>query len=152
MSSNLVNLIVKIITWVLMGLSVVMAVVFFFRISKATPEQEAFVAEPYIVWAYILFGIAAFLSIIFPIVNFALNPKNAVKALFGIAALGLVFLIGYFMSDTTPIITAVSATNPDFSDPSVLRFADTGIIATYILFGIAVLSLLLTGVRSLIKF
>lgn len=152
MSNNLVNLIVKIITWVLMGLSVVVALVFFFRISKASPEQEALVAEPYIVWAYILFGIAAFLSIIFPIIFFILNPRNAVKALLGIAAVGLVFVVGYFMADTTPIITAVSATNPDFSDASVLRFADTGIIATYILFGIAVLSLLFTGVRSLIKY
>lgn len=152
MSNNLVNSLVKFFIWGLMGVSVIVALVFFFRISNADPSQEATIAESFILWAVILLGIAALLSIIFPIIHFAANPKNATKAILGLAAVGLVFLVGYLMADTTPIVTAVSATNLDFSDPSVLRLADTGIIATYILFGVAVLSLLFTGVRSLTKY
>ncbi|PKP36540.1 MAG: hypothetical protein CVT98_07620 [Bacteroidetes bacterium HGW-Bacteroidetes-15] len=151
MSNNLVNLLVKIFTWGLMGVSVIVALIFFFRISGAEPSQEANIAESFILWAVILLGIAVVISLAFPLIFFAMNPKNATKALLGLAAVGLVFIVGYFMADTTPIVTAVSDTNLDFSDPSVLRFADTGIIATYILFGVAVLALLFTGVRSLTK-
>lgn len=132
-----------------MGVSVIVALVYFFRISGAEAEQEIVVAEPYILWALILLGLTVFLAILFPIINIVLNPKNAVKALLGLITIGVVFLIGYLGSDTTPIESAVS--NPDFSDPAVLRFADTGIIATYILLAVAILSLIFTGVRSLIK-
>ncbi len=149
MSNKLIELLVKIFSWTLMGVSVIVALVYFFRISGAEAEQEIVVAEPYILWALILLGLTAFLAILFPIINIVLNPKNAVKALLGLITIGVVFLIGYLGSDTTPIESAVS--NPDFSDPAVLRFADTGIIATYILLGVAILSLIFTGVRSLIK-
>ncbi|MFP4556527.1 MAG: hypothetical protein ACLFNU_06630 [Bacteroidales bacterium] len=149
MSNKLIELLVKIFSWTLMGVSIIVALVYFFRISGAEAEQEMVVAEPYILWALILLGLTAFLAIIFPIIYFVLNPRNAVKALVGLLGLGLVFLIGYLSSDTSPIDSAVS--NPDFSDPAVLRFADTGIIATYILLGFAILSLIFTGVRSIIK-
>ncbi|MFO8020847.1 MAG: hypothetical protein R6U65_00165 [Perlabentimonas sp.] len=149
MSNKLIELLVKIFSWTLMGVSVIVALVYFFRISGAEAEQEIVVAEPYILWALILLGLTAFLAILFPIINIVLNPKNAVKALLGLITIGVVFLIGYLGSDTTPIESAVS--NPDFSDPAVLRFADTGIIATYILLGVAILSLIFTGIRSLIK-
>jgi len=140
MSNNQISLTIKVLSWVIMGLSVIIALLFF---SNVVTE------ELMIMWAYLLVGIAALLSIIFPVIFFALNPKNAVKALVGLVGLGVVFLLGYLMADTTAIVTATSALNSDFSDPSVLRFADTGIIATYLLFGVAVVSLLFTGVRSI---
>jgi hypothetical protein len=142
MSNSLVNLLVKILSWGIMGISILIALLFFANVVNE---------ELFILWAYLLVAIAAAAAIIFPIIFFASNPKNAVKALVGLGALGLVFLVGYLMADTTTIVTATSANEPAFSDPSVLRFADTGIISTYILFGIAVLSLLLTGIRSITK-
>jgi hypothetical protein len=152
MSNSLVNLIVKIFSWGIMGISIIVAVVFFFRVSGAEGDSAKMViAESFILWSVILLAVAALLSVLFPLVQFILNPKNAGKALVGLVALGLVFLVGYLMADTTPIVTATSAAESDFSDPSVLRFADTGIISTYILFGIAVASLLFTGIRSLTK-
>jgi hypothetical protein len=122
MSNSLVNLLVKILSWGIMGISIVIALLFFSNIVN----EEAF-----ILWAYILVGLATVLAVAFPVIFFALYPKNALKALVGLATLGLVFLVGYVMADTSPIVSAI--VNPDFSDPSVLRFADTGILATYIL-------------------
>jgi len=147
MSNNLVNKFVKIFSWGIMGASVIVALIFFFRISNSDKVDHIDIASSYILWAFILFGIAALLSVLFPLINFILNPKNALKTLAGLAGLGLFFLIGYLLSDTTPIISAVD--NPNFTNPSVLRFADTAIIATYILFGFAILALLYTGVRGL---
>ena len=149
MSNNLVNTIVKIFSWGIMGASVVIALVFFLRISNAEADALIGIASSYILWAVVLLGLAALLSVLFPLVQFILNPKNAVKALVGLASLGLVFLVAYFMADTTPIVSTVD--NADFSNPAVLRFADTGILATYFLFGCALLALVYTGVRGLFK-
>lgn len=130
-----------------MGASVIVALVFFLRVSNAEKAAQIEISSSYIVWAYILFGIAALLSVLFPIINTISNPKNAVKALMGVAGLGLVFLVGYLMSDATPIASATD--NANLANPSVLTFADTGIFATYFLFGFAILALLYTGVKGL---
>jgi hypothetical protein len=151
MSNSLVNKLVKIFSWGIMGVSVILALVFFFRISNAEPDNQIFVAESYILWAFILLVIAALLSVVFPLVNFIKNPRNTLKVVLSLVFMGLLFLVAFLMSDTTPLVTATSATEPNFSTPSVLRFADTGIFATYLLFGIAVLSLLFTGVRGIFK-
>ena len=142
MSHSLVDKIVKIFSWILMGVSALVALLFYTNsISEA----------PYIIWAYVLVGLASAMALVFPIIYFVNNPKNAIKALVGIGALGLIFLIGYLVADTTPIVTATSELDPNFSDPTVLRLADTGLIMTYILMFVAVLALLLTGIRSLIN-
>jgi len=138
MSNSQISLIVKIFSGVLIGISTLIALLFF----AGMVTEELF-----IIWAYILLAIAAVLAIVFPIIFFALNPKNAYKALIGLAFLGIVFLIGYLISDTTPMASVTN--NPNFSNPRVLAFSDTGILGTYILFGIAVFALLFTGVRSI---
>lgn len=132
-----------------MGLSIIVALVYFFRISGATPDMEEVVAAPYINWAIVLLLIAALLAVIFPLIHFILHPKNIAKVLVSLGALAGVFIVSYLLSDTTPIVTATSALNPDFTDPNVLKLADTGIFVTYILLGTAFLALLFTGVRGI---
>jgi hypothetical protein len=149
MSNKLIALITKIISWVIMGASIVVALVYFFRITGAEPEMETIIAAPYINWAILLLLIGAVLAVLFPLVHFILNPKNIAKVLVSLGALAAVFVAAYLLSDTTPIVTATSALEPNFSDPSVLKLADTGIIATYILLGTALLALLVTGVRGI---
>ena len=149
MSNKLIALITKIISWVIMGASIIVALVFFFRISGAEADMEVIIAAPYINWAIILLLIGAVLAVVFPLVHFILNPKNIAKVLVSLGALAVVFILSYLLSDTTPIVTATSALNPDFTDPNVLKLADTGIFVTYILLGVAFLALLLTGVRGI---
>lgn len=149
MSNKLIALITKIISWVIMGASIVVALVYFFRITGAEPEMETIIAAPYINWAILLLLIGAVLAVLFPLVHFILNPKNIAKVLVSLGVLAAVFVAAYLLSDTTPIVTATSALEPNFSDPSVLKLADTGIIATYILLGTALLALLVTGVRGI---
>ena len=149
MSNKLIALITKIISWVIMGASIIVALVFFFRISGAEADMEVIIAAPYINWAIILLLIGAVLAVVFPLVHFILNPKNIAKVLVSLGVLAAVFLTAYLLSDTTPIVTATSALEPNFSDPAVLKLADTGIIATYILLGTALLALLFTGVRGI---
>ena len=124
-----------------MGLSVIIALLFF---AGATTE------ELFIIWAYLLVAVCAFAAIFFPIMRMVKYPKNAVKALVGLGGLVVIFLVGFLFADATPIVSVIA--NPNFSDPSALLLADTGIISTYILFSIAVLALLFTGVRSILNY
>lgn len=148
MSNKSLSTLIKIFSWGVMGVSVLIALIFFIRISGAAPEDETIIAASYINWAIILLGIAAFLAVIFPLIYFLFNPKNVLKVLLALGALVVVFVVAYLLADTTPIITATSATEPNFSNPSVLAFADTGIFATYMLLGIALFLLLFTGLRG----
>lgn len=109
-------------------------------------DQDADSVQSFIVWAYILFGIAAVTALVFPVINFVRNPKNAVKSLIGLGAIAVVFLIGYLAADATALPSPTQ--NPDLSNPSVLVISDTGLIATYILFGSALFLMLYTGIRS----
>jgi hypothetical protein len=138
MSNNQISLFVRIFSWLLIGISTVVALMFFLGVVTE---------DTFIIWAYILLAIASVLAIVFPVIFFAMYPKNALKALVGLAGLGVVFLIGYLMADSTPMVSVTN--NPNFSDPKVLAFSDTGIFATYILFGVAVLALIFTGIRSI---
>ncbi len=149
MSNNLVNKLVKIFSWGIMGASVIVALLYFFRISSSEKIEHMDIASSYLIWAYALIGLAALLSVLFPLIQSIFNPKNAVKALIGLAGLGLIFLVGYLMADATPIASAVN--NPDLANPSVLIFADTAVIATYILFGVALLALVFTGIKGLVN-
>jgi len=141
MSENIVKILVKVFTWSIMIVSVALAVMFFLGyINEA----------PFIVWAYVLTLVAAFLAVLFPIIFMFIYPKKALKALGGLAIIGLVFLIGYMFADATPIKDISSANpNPNFANIGVLVYSDMGLIATYLLAGVAVFLLLFTGVRSI---
>ena len=62
----------------------------------------------------------------------------------------MVILISYLLASGDPIKVATASSNPDFSNRTVLLTTDTGIIATYIMLGIAILLLAYTGVKSMI--
>ncbi len=148
MSNNVVNKIVKIFSWGIMAASIIFTVVFFYRLSGTEGVAQIEVAGPFIMWGYILVAIAIFLSLVFPLVNIIFNPKNGLKALVGILGLGLAFLVGYLLADPAPMIGTTE--NPNFANKTILILADTGIIATYILFAVAILSLLYVTIKGLI--
>lgn len=130
----------KVLSWLLMGVSIIITILFFLS------NQDINSVEPFIDWAYILFAIAALSALIFPVVNLFRNPKNVTKSLVGLLAVALIFVIGYVLADATPIPSPTQ--NPDLSNPTVLIISDTGLIATYLLFGISLLLLFYTGIRS----
>jgi len=132
--------ILKVLSWLLMGISIVLTVVFY------TGKMDIESVQSFIVWAYILFALAVAAALIFPLYFFFLNPKNALRTLMGLAIMGVVFLIGYLMADATPIYSPTQ--NPDLSNTSVLVLTDTGLIATYVMFGAAMLLLLYSGVKN----
>ena len=151
MSEATIKRILRIALWVLMGVSVIFAAVFVAQIYDTNNrELQMNATEPILVWTYVLLAIAAVAAIIFPLIQVVRNPRNALKLLVSVGALGLVILISYLLASGDPIKVATASSNPDFSNRTVLLTTDTGIIATYIMLGIAILLLAYTGVKSMI--
>lgn len=137
MQNSSLSTILKVLSWLLMGVSVILTVLFY---------TGNITEEPFIIWAYILFGFAGFFAVAFPVYYFIRNPKNAINALIGIALMAVVFGVGYLLADATPITSPTQ--DPNFSNQNVLVLTDTGLIATYVMFGVALVLMLYTGARS----
>lgn len=153
MSNKLVTNLIKGFSWLLLGVSAVLLIFVFtdpLLNDDALPLLErAPRSEILMIWAYILFALACFFAILFPLIGVVKNPKGALKIMGIVAAMALVAGISYSMADTTPIIGTSSTPNPDFSSPAVLSLSDMGLFTTYVLFGLAIASVLFSSVKGL---
>jgi hypothetical protein len=94
-----------------------------------------------LIWAYILIFITLVASIAFPLVAVISNPKALVRLLLVLAGAAVLVVISYLLSNGSPIeITGYTGT--DNSNPAVLKMIDTVLFVTYMLFGLALASIL----------
>jgi len=111
-------------------------------------EVSESVLDGYFYVAYIAFGISVLFALLFPIIQMASNPKGAVRTFIGIAiAVVLWFVASAFAGNafTTSELELMKVTE----STSVL--VGTGLIYTYFIFGIAIISILYAGVSNLFK-
>ncbi len=132
--------IISILSYVLLGLSALFFLLFWFDVIDV---------NIFIIWSYILFGIAAVSAIAFPLISLILNPKKAVRSLISVGVIGVLALISYLIaSDSIPHF--LGAQKFDIS-ATTSRLVGTGLWAMYILGIIAVLSILYTEVSKIFK-
>ncbi len=145
--------ITRILQYLIMVVSVVLVGMFYFggfvKGTQGTPAEEPVITETILTWAYILFGIAALVSVVFPLIYIIIHPKNATKSLIllGIAAI-LIFVAYQLASGQVMNITGYKG--PD-NVPSTLKNVGTGLIFMYILAGLAILSILYTEIAKIFK-
>lgn len=152
MNDKTLRLICRTLLIILILVSAIFTLTSYFGLSADMSKYEqAEVVGPFLMWTYILAIIGAALALLFPIYDVVLYPKKALKLLASVGGLGVIVLIAYFLADATPLVTATSATNPAFSDRSTLIWTDTGLITCYLLFVIAIVLLVITGVRSALR-
>jgi len=94
-----------------------------------------------LIWAYILIVITLIASIVFPLISVLSNPKGLLRLGAVLAGAAILVVISYLMSKETPI-DIIGYTGTDNSDPATLRMIDTVLFVTYILFGMALGSIL----------
>lgn len=143
--------ILNIVLAILLALSVVVAIMFYTGGEVAGAAYYTPVFTNLIInWGILLLIIAAAAALIFSIVNIVMNPKNAVKTLISVGILAVIVLISYSFADDTVLTMASGADVPD-NIPSRLKFADTVLNSMYILFGLAILSIVYTEVSRVFK-
>ncbi len=103
-----------------------------------------------LVWAYILVLITLIASIVFPLIAVISNPKALVRLLLVLAGAAVLVIISYLLSsDTTIDIIGYSGTGN--SDPGTLKMIDTVLFVTYMLFGLALGSILYAVISRAFK-
>jgi len=94
-----------------------------------------------LVWAYILVLLTLIASIIFPLISVISNPKGLIRLGLVLAGAAVLIVVSYLLSKGTPI-DIIGYTGTDNSDPAKLKMIDTVLFVTYILFGMALASIL----------
>lgn len=141
--SNTLSKYLNILTYVMLGLTVIFVAMFYFGGEVPNQAYETPVyTDSLIYWAKALFYITVGLSILFPVLQIVSDPKGAIKGLAGLAGLGLIILIAYSLSDGT-LLNLPGYTGED-NNVGSLKFADTILYSMYILGIGAILSIVVT--------
>jgi len=131
---------IKYLVYILMGISAIFGLLFY---------MDAISEGLLLTWAYILVITAAVTSVLFPLLQFAANPKKGIGALVGILVLGVIIMIAYFMG-SGEVLDILGYTGSD-NVPSTLKLTDMGIITMYVLLFGAFLSIIVSEVLSFFK-
>ncbi len=102
-------------------------------------------------WAYILLAIAAIAALLFPLITIVTDLKAILRLLALLAGAAVLLLVSYFVFASDATIDILGYTGTDNSDPTTLKWIGTGLFSTYIIFGLALLSILYSEVANLFK-
>lgn len=139
----------KIVLYILFGLSILVAVIFYFG-SKEPKSPGSDILIPTFIgqslnWSYLLLLIAAVLALIFPIISIFSNPKKLKGTLIGLLVIVVFVGIAYLLASDVPVPSKEEAA------ASTLRIVDTGFIMLYVLLAVAVLGLLVSTIANIFK-
>jgi peptidoglycan/LPS O-acetylase OafA/YrhL len=142
------NKFIRIIYIILLAICALLGILFYAGGTGA--NDSPIFTNTFIVWAYILTGIATLSAIVFPIVKMVGNPQNAKKSIMGVVALLIVVAIAYFFS-SGDLMKLNDPEMAKYNIHSTLKEVDTGIITTYLLIGIAIVAMIYTEVAKIFK-
>lgn len=148
--SNKLARILSISLYVLLAVSVVFALLFYVGNKVPGTEGTAFeepkITENMMIWAYILFGIAAIAAIIFPLINLIKNPLSAKNFLIVLLIFVVIVGISYLTASTEPI----SFLKVEASE-TTLKMVDTGLKVGWIFAAVAFIGILFYEIASIFR-
>ena len=110
--------------------------------------------------ALALTALAFVVALLFGLGSVATNPKGSVKGIIGIAILAIIVFIGYSTADgdlsaqsaeITNAIDKFETSNETTFTGGQLKFISGAIIAALVMIGLAILSLIVFGIRGIFK-
>lgn len=135
----LASKILRIFLGVLLAISTLLAVLFFAGV----------ISDDYLIyWGYFLVILTATITIIFPIVFIIMNPKGSIKIFIALGLLVVIGLISYALAQSSFGALQLEKLG---TTAETARFVGAGLIFTYIMFGLAVLSIIYAGISSIFK-
>ena len=147
--------IVTVILWALLIVSAILLISLMVNVNEEVDTDPAMVSwvNTNLVWAYILVAVGAGVAVLAGLANMFTDKKAAKGGLISLVFMGGVLLISYLMaSPEIPQFLGVEKfINDGTLNESVAKLVDTGLYATYILLGIAILSIAGMSVVRLFK-
>ncbi len=145
--------IINIFLWVIMGISLLLAILFYLgKVVPGTEDttmEEPVITETFLRWAYIMAVGAAAATLIFSVVNMILNPKSIKQTIIGIVGAAVLIVIAYALSSDQ--ILSMPGYDGTGNEPITLKWAGTALYATYILAGLAILSIVYSEIAKFFK-
>jgi hypothetical protein len=132
--------ILRIFLAVLLIISAVLFVIFY-------TQGEGFTTTV-MTWAYILLAFTALITILFPIILFVMNPKKGKAVLIALVGFVVLYFVAY--SIATGDVTGKVYETFDINE-ATSRFIGAILYMTYILGGLAILSIVYAGISSIFK-
>ncbi len=145
--------IITIVLWALIIVSAILIVSLVVNINDVNDQDPAMLSwvNASLIWVYILGITGAGIAVFFGLYHTLTNKQAAKSGLISLAFMGAVALVAYLLaSPEIPRFIGVDKFIAEGLTTSTVKLVDTGLIATYILFGIAILSILLGPVIRLI--
>ena len=147
--NKIVNLIFKVISWILMALAAIFIVLVWYHGDEAIEQSlQAQVLDPFMITAYVALGLAIATAIIFSIISVAMNPKNIVKIAIILAGLVLLGVVTYNMAGNA--FTDVELQKLDTTE-LVSKQVGAALYYTYIIGGLAILATIYASIAGLFK-
>ncbi len=151
---NKTGKIVTIILWVLIAISAILIVSMVVNISENEndPTMASWISTN-LVWTYILIVLGASVAILAGLFQMVTDKRAAKRGLISVAFLGVVALVAYLLaSPEIPQFVGVDQfiANGQLNE-KVAKLVDTGLYATYIIFGLAILAIVYSSVSKIFK-
>ena len=140
------NKFIRILGIVLLAVSAIFGIIFY--AGPETASGAPTFTNTILIWAAILAGTAAILSLIFPLIQMVTHPKKARGSLIGILVLVVLGLISYALASSEPLHFPKPT---EANVPHILKQVGTGIYAMYILVGLGILSIIFTEISKVFK-
>ena len=131
---------------VLIALAVILQILVLIKREEGLVGSS--VHDNYAYLAYVAIILTTFLAILFPVMFMIQNPKNALKILAGIAGLVVLGFICYSIADNTFNVVRLEELK---TTKEVSRLVGGALYFTYIVGGIAVVSIIFSGIAGLFK-
>jgi hypothetical protein len=133
---------------VLMALSALACLLFY--VGGEDINGDPVFTNLYIVWAYVLTGLAVGITVIFPVFQMISNPKNAKKGLVGVLALGVVILVS-FLASSGELLGIIDPELIEYDTPNTLKYAGTMLFTNYLLAGLAMIAMVYSEISKVFK-
>jgi hypothetical protein len=148
-----INKLTLILLWVLIGLTVIFAVIFFIGGvvpgTEGTRYEEPKITNSFIIYAYVLFGIAILITLFFTVRNFVLNPKglrlSLITLVIGVVLIGIAALL----ADNT-VLDLPHYKGKD-NVPRTLFLTDVGLYLAYFLLALSFLAIIYSVISRYFK-
>ncbi len=145
MDKTILN-IFKVISLILIGLAVVFQIIVLIKGEEGLIGSS--VLDNFMRVGYIAFAITTFLTILFPILFIVQNPKNALKLL---VVLGGVVVIGFICFSLASNAFNIVQLESLKTTTETSKAVGAALYFTYIIGGLAVVSIIFSGIAGLFK-
>jgi hypothetical protein len=151
--SEKINKLTTILLWVLMGLTVIFAVLFYMGGvvpgTEGTRYEEPKVTNSFILYAYILVALTIIVTLFFSLRNLVQNPKGLRITLVAIVVVAVLIGIAALLADNT--VLDLPHYKGHSNVPTTLFWTDIGLYVAYFMLALAFMAIIYSMISKYFK-